>query len=497
MADIATIINVSLLEESASADRDNLNVVSIVTSSNDVLSTAEPVRYYTKLADVSADFGAASEIAQYATAFFGTSPNPTNYDGMLVVGYWRAASEDTDPTAAVLEGEQVYEDTVLPILQTVTNGNMAISVGGTEQQLFGLDFSTATTMEDVAAIIGEALTDATVTGTSTGITITSNSTGDGSTLTYATATGTGTFIGDTLGLSAGSGATLTQGVASETLDAESPVESLARIRAASNAYGYAMIDQPTDADALLIAQWAQAEGVLVYDVFSSPDNLLVSTDNPVWQVKQASLTNYRMLYSKAGNRKLAVSYMARAHTVDFDAENSALTMNLKTLSVAAESYSATEILAAQTVGLDLYTTFKNTPATLTSGANGWTDNRYNLIGYTDAVQTDLFNVLKTTSTKVAQTQRGVNQLVDQLEKTTRGFVRAGVFAPGTWTSTDTFGDIDTFNRNIENKGFYFLAGLLADQSTDSRQNRESPTIQGAVKNAGAIHSADVIINFNQ
>lgn len=497
MADIATIINVSLLETSSSVDRDNLNVVSLVTSSNEVLSTADPVRYYTKLADVSADFGASSEVAQYATTFFGTKPNPINYSGVLAIGFWRAASEATDPTAAVLEGEEIYEDAVLPILQTIADGSLSITVGEAEQQLSGMDFRTATTLAEVAAIIDAEITDATVTSDSLGLTISSNGKGDGSTLSYATGTGTGTFIGDTLGLTKGSGAVLTQGAASETLEAETPVEALTRIRAASNAYGYVMIDQPTTADDELVAAWAQAEGVLVYTVFSSPDNLLVSSDNVAWRIKQSGYTNYRMLYSKAGNRKLAVSYMARAHTVDFDAENSALTMNLKTLNVASESYSTTELLAAKTVGLDLYTTFKGEPATLTSGANGWTDNRYNLIGYTDAVQTDLFNVLKTTSTKVAQTQRGVNQLVDQLEKTTRGFVRAGVFAPGTWNSTDTLGDIDTFNRNIESKGFYFLAGLLGDQSTDSRQNRESPTIQGAVKNAGAIHSADIIINFNQ
>src|SRR5690606_32215542 len=123
-------------------------------------------------------------------------------------------------------------------------------------------------------------------------------------------------------------------------------------------------------------------------------------------------------------------------------------------------------------------------------------NRYNIIGYIDAVQTDMFNLLKGTATKIPQTRRGVNQLIDQGERTTRQFVRAGVFAPGEWSSPDSFGDLDTFKQNIRDNGFYWLAGALADQPQADRAARKSPVLQAAVKNAGAVHSADIIINFN-
>lgn len=173
-----------------------------------------------------------------------------------------------------------------------------------------------------------------------------------------------------------------------------------------------------------------------------------------------------------------------------------MTMNLKELSVAAESYSQTEIDAAKRVGMDIYTTIKDTPVVLTSGANDFVDNVYNIIAFIDAIQTDMFNVLKATGTKLAQITRDVNKLVATAEKTSRGFVRANVFGPGTWSSPDSFGNIDTFNRNIEQFGFYWLAGLLKDQPQADRAARKSPVLQGAVKNAGAIHSVDIIVNFN-
>jgi hypothetical protein len=235
----------------------------------------------------------------------------------------------------------------------------------------------------------------------------------------------------------------------------------------------------------------------MYDVFSAASNLEIDPTNPVWAVKLAGQSNYRCLFSKSGNRKLAASYMTRAHTVNFRAENSALTMHLKELAVPAEEYTQTEINKAQQVGLDVYTTIKLTPAVFTSGANGFVDERYNLIAFVDFLQVDMYNLLKQTATKIPQTTRGVNQLIDQAEKTTRQFVRAGVAAPGEWSSPDTFGELKTFKENIRNNGFYWLAGSLAAQSQASREARESPVLQGAVKLAGAVHSVDMIVNINR
>ncbi|WGM18371.1 DUF3383 family protein (plasmid) [Arsenophonus nasoniae] len=62
--------------------------------------------------------------------------------------------------------------------------------------------------------------------------------------------------------------------------------------------------------------------------------------------------------------------------------------------------------------------------------------------------------------------------------------------------TRYFGDVEQCKRSIESKGYFTYANLLAEQSQVDRINRKSPTIQQAVKNAGAFHRADIIINFN-
>lgn len=498
MANISNVINVALIPEGQQAARDNMNVVALMTSQQDgPLSSAVRTKLYSDATAVAEDFGSNSDAAGFANAFFGTTPNPVNFGGVLVMGYWRGASEDVAATAAQLSGTQIIETTVLDSLQSISDGQFNIDIDGTTVPVAGLDFRTATEIEDVRALIATEIGAAgSVVFADSRFTITSATTGALSTITLAADAGTGTFVGSLLGLSAGTGAVATNGAAAETLTAETKVDAITATKAAVNIKGFAFIDSTTDQESKDLAAWSQANSVLGYDVFSAPSNLNVDVTNPVWEIRLSGQSNYRMLFSKSGNRKFAASYMARAHTVNFNADNSALTMHLKELAVLPESYSEAEIKSAKTVGLDIYTTIKNVPVVLTSGANDFMDNRYNLIAYIDAVQTDMFNVLKATGTKIPQTRQGVNQLVDQGEKTSRQFVRAGVFAPGEWSSPDSFGELDVFKQNIRDNGFYWLAGSLADQPQADRQARKSPVLQAAVKNAGAVHSADIIINFN-
>ena len=495
---INNVVTVTLLQSGALAMADNPNVVTMLTSEQQgPLSSASRYRIYSDSGSVATDFGTASKAYDFALSFFGTSPNATNAGGFLVIGYWRGAEETLMATSASLNGAQLSEASVVGGLQQVADGTLTVDVDGVPEALTGLDFQSATTLAAIVDVIDAELTGATASISDQRVVITSDTSGASSTVTFASDPGTGTFIGQTLALTTGSGGFLTQGAAAETLTAETKLAAITELFAQVKFRGAMFIDNPTDEESKTLAEWGQANDVLQYDVFNSPANFLVDPSNIVWDIKLSSLTNYRMLYSKAGNRKLAASYMARAHTVNFAAENSALTMHLKELSVAAEEYTQTQVNQAQTVGLDLYTTIKLTPAILTSGANNFTDERYNLIAYVDFLQIDMYNLLKQTSTKIPQTTRGVNQLIDQAEKTTLQFVRAGVFAPGTWSSPDTFGDLETFRRGISNNGFYWLAGSLAAQAQNSREARQSPVLQGAVKLAGAIHSVDIIVNVNR
>lgn len=498
MASINNIINVTLLAEGQAAAAGNMNVASIITGNQGVLSSSDRYRLYKSAGAVSSDFGASSSEAAFANVFFDTSPSPISAGGALVMGYWRASDETVAATKATLKGEQLSEAQLIPILNGVTDGSFTLTVdGGVEQDVGSLNFTSVSSFADVVTILDGAVTDATVTESNGSFIVTSDTTGMSSTLTYLGTSTTGTDISTTLGLSSETGAVLTQGADQVVLTAETKLDAVAAIKAAVNIKGAMFIDQILDAEVSGLASWAGSNDVIMYETFSGATYLEKQTTNPVWAVKLAGQSNFRCLYSAAGNRKFAATYMSRTHTVNFAGQNVAITLNLKELAVPAEDYNETDIAKAKTVGLDIYTTTKDTPIVLCSGANDFVDNVYNLLAFVDAIQTNNFNFLKVTPTKVAQTDQGIDAIEDDTEKTCEQFVRAGVFAPGTWTLSDFFGNREQFLDSIATRGYYVLAGDLADQSTADRQSRKSPTIQIAVKNAGAVHSEDIIINFNK
>jgi len=247
-----------------------------------------------------------------------------------------------------------------------------------------------------------------------------------------------------------------------------------------------------------LAVFAQANDILSYDVFDSASNLEKDITNVVWDIKLSGLENYRMIYRKDGDRKVATAEMTRLHTVNFNNENSAITLNLKELKgIVSEDYSQDEINKAKKVGLDLYTNFGDLPKLLTSGANGWADNVYNIIAIKNYIQTDVFNLLGTTGTKLAQIKRDVNKIVDTIEKTLILFRKANVIAPNQWNSNDDFGDPLLFRRSILTNGYFIYAQSLNDQAQSDRVQRKSVPIQVAFKLSSAIHSADITLSIEE
>jgi hypothetical protein len=500
MAGLNNVVNVALFQGGALLPDDNMNIVAIMTSERGFLSTAKRYALYNDLGSVAANFGTASAAYKAASVFFAQQPNPAQVGGMLVMGYYRATAETVAATAGVLRGAQLSEATVIDQLQKINNGEFDITVAGTLRSPAALDFRPVTTMADVVARIQAGLTGATVSYADQRIVITGSTTGAASTITFASSSPPGTFIGQILGIAAGTGATITQGAASVVLPVETPVDAVTALKAQVNIKGYTFINNPTDIESKLLATWGQANGVMGYDVFDEPFNLSVDPANYVWDIKLAGLTNYRMFYSKAGDRNFAVAAMAKVHIVNFDGENTAQNLNMKEFTaIVPDDLTQTEISAALRVGLSVYVPFKGglVSKVLETGANDFADNRYNLIAFENSVQTAAFNLLGGTSTKIPQTTRGINQIIDTVEKVSNRFVRVGVFAAGEWASPDSFGDTETFKRSIREKGFYWLAGSLAAQSQANREARKSPVIQGAVKLAGAVNSIDIIVFVNK
>lgn len=203
--------------------------------------------------------------------------------------------------------------------------------------------------------------------------------------------------------------------------------------------------------------------------------------------------------SQATAYQCAAAYAGRGYAVNYNAQNSCLTMNLKDLSgmVADTGITQTIYTQAKTLGVDLYCSIEGLPKCISNAPSGGEcfDQLLNRLWFVQTSKVTLFNVLAKTSTKIPQTEAGMNTLKNAFKKVANQAVYNGFLAAGTWNSSETFGNQEDFLRNIAEFGFYIYSAPISEQSQTDREARKAPVVQFAGKEAGAIHSASLLIYF--
>ena len=155
------------------------------------------------------------------------------------------------------------------------------------------------------------------------------------------------------------------------------------------------------------------------------------------------------------------------------------------------------LLKAETYGFDVYVSIAGNSACLSFGANEYSDQIYGQLWLKLALQVGGYNYLATTTTKIPQTEPGMSGLKGAYAAVCRQGISNGYLASGlTWTSPTTFGNPDDLRRNITDTGYYIYSLPVAQQSPALRAARKAPIVQIAVKEAGAIHHSDVIVQVN-
>lgn len=193
---------------------------------------------------------------------------------------------------------------------------------------------------------------------------------------------------------------------------------------------------------------------------------------------------------------MAASYAGRALSVNFTGSNTTQTMHLKVLTGVQPDPNITQTILtnAITAGADTYVSMQGTPVVFTSGANKYFDQVYNLQWFVGALQVAGFNFLAQSSTKIPQTESGMDGLKGAYRQVCQQAVSNQYVAPGSWNSGSTFGNLTDFVNNIAQVGYYIYSSPIATQSQADRQARKAPLVQIAVKEAGAIQESTVIVN---
>lgn len=267
----------------------------------------------------------------------------------------------------------------------------------------------------------------------------------------------------------------------------------------TNWYGLAIADSAdlVEADVISVAAAIEASSLSrILAVTTADVNVLVSgnTDNIGYKLKAAGYARTFWQYSSS-SKYAAISAFGRAFTVNFTGSNTTITLKFKTEpSITYETLTTAQAAAIDAINGNVYVYYANDTAIIQQGvmANGdFFDERHGLDWLQNYVQTNLYNLMYTSTTKIPQTDAGVTRLMTNVEASLDQAVNNGLIAPGVWNG-GPIGQIES--GDTLTKGYYVYADAVANQAQSDREARKSPVIQAAIKLAGAIHYGDVQIN---
>ena len=267
----------------------------------------------------------------------------------------------------------------------------------------------------------------------------------------------------------------------------------------TNWYGLAIADSAdlVEADVISVAAAIEASSLSrILAVTTDDVNVLVAgnTDNIGYKLKAAGYGRTFWQYSSS-SKYAAISAFGRAFTVNFTGNNTTITLKFKTEpGVTYETLTTTQAAAIDSINGNVYVYYANDTAIIQQGvmANGdFFDERHGLDWLQNYVQTNLYNLLYTSATKIPQTDAGVTRLMTNVEASLDQAVNNGLVATGVWNG-GPIGQIES--GDTLTKGYYVYADSVDNQAQSDREARKSPVIQAALKLAGAIHYGDVQIN---
>nr|DAQ93708.1 MAG TPA: tail sheath protein [Caudoviricetes sp.] len=267
----------------------------------------------------------------------------------------------------------------------------------------------------------------------------------------------------------------------------------------TNWYGLAVADDEDidDADWLSVAAAIESSSLSRILAITTQDPETVNTNSTTdlaYKLKAAKYGRTFVQYSTS-SKYAALSAFGRAFTVNFNGSNTTITLKFKQEpGVTYETLTVNQAAAVDAKNANVFVYYANDTAILQQGvmANGdFFDERHGLDWLQNYVQTNLYNLLYTSTTKIPQTDAGVTRLLSNVEQSMDQSVTNGLVAAGVWNG----GPIGQLNSgDTLTKGYYVYAQPLSEQAQADREARKAPLIQVACKLAGAVHYADVQIN---
>jgi len=342
---------------------------------------------------------------------------------------------EADQPAYLLSGGAVVDN-----LTSISNGAFKITIDGTEKALASLDFTSATSISDVASVINTALSTA---GTCTvyqgNLIIKSSTDGADSTISYASAPSSGTDVSALLGLTEASGAALADGYSHGSISEEMQAIADAATSAGYFFYGWVLDSSYRDtADQLEAATWVNGRSFRAvgayctnnpnaYNPASTANNGYTAMNNG-WNTASFTYDDNAQVYPE-------ISYLANFLAVNYSLANSTIAGKFQDADgIAAVNFPniETNVQTLNNRRINTITgivgqTIKYFREGVQSGSAWSTDGWVNVCNFIAELEISILNVFLKAN-KVPYTIDGQNLLIAAAAKVCNKYKNNGSFA---------------------------------------------------------------------
>lgn len=468
----------------------------LVLDTNAVIPTAKPISF-PSADDVADYFGTDSKEYEFASIYFGGFNNSQIKPSLLY--FYKLCPNGAAP---FIRGASLKPATALVALKAINAGAISLTLTGTKYNVTGIDLTGITSLSDAANLVKSAINTAigAESGSDDGVslefssvtntfTLASIKVGEEQSLTEVTGT-----VADALGLSDETA------VVSAGANVMTVTDTMTELtNQFQNFVTFTTLDEPSDADALLLAQWAttQANGGTMYLYVcwdSAKGNLDATNETVIAELLQKEeVTATCVAYPDA---KKAAFIMGTAASINWDQRNGTITFKFKAQSgIAADITETAQAVALESHKVNYYGNWATRNDNFVFLAEGrilgewdWIDTYLNACWLCNALQVQLM-VAFTEARRIPYTEFGYSQIRancrDVIERAiNNGVINAGVNLSNAQKSQLVSELGDDYSDEIYNTGYYLQ---IVDATANIRQARTSPACNLVYTYGGAIH----------
>ena len=492
--EIPEFTDVSISVSPVGVSGGNFGILGFLTTDADLaiigksITPAERARSYTGLASVGGDWQTGSEVFKAATAFYGQTPTPQDF---TVLMNYRTAQK------ASLIGGGTPTAAELILAAWNGTGSFDISIDGVDVSIADLDVSGAVpaTFDGIASYLEGrvqgvlGLEAATVVHNGYQFVITGITSGSAGVIGFAADSDAARDLG------------LTQSSAkiSVGIDPETAVQSLATIGdhgidyvglVTNKLFRDAAFADDSGDSAVDIAVAAEGFKKIFCNTTNDLTTLITGSTNVASKLKDKTLRFSLSTFSKDVNSYPSASVFGRAASVEFESIGSTITLNLKQIpGISAEDLTPAEFAALRSYYCSAVVQIGKTVNAYTDSrmaSGSWLDTTHGILWLENKCETDMFNLLYVSNTKIPFTQVGINMAADVLGRSLQAAIRNGLAAPG-YLSDGTYLP----------EGYIVEAVPLAQVSVGDKGNRVYSGLSFKLVGAGAMHEITVSGSFSE